>query len=412
MVELVAIYSPFSRLFLPSLFVYHPVMTTNSARTQTILGLVGYLFIGTAAVLLPSVMPSITTEFTSVGLTLTAIGVIFPARALGGLFGNLLAGIGSDRLGRSRLVWIAALILAMALGVVALTGSWWPLLFGMALMSGAQGALSTGINALVADANPETRARALNALHGVYGIGAAISPLLIGALLANGVAWRWALGGSGLIWLLYAGIAWRFSSANGERKQHNSAKYSLWVMLQRGPFLALFLIAFSYNGVAWSLLGWIALFMQQSAGFSTILSLSMISVFYVALTVGRFLCAAFAERAGYSITLLILAVGISLTYPLVVLSANPWIVSVGVFLTGLSLSGLFPMALAYGTRLYPAQSGAVSGVLSVAMTLGSMIPPFWTGIIAEQWSFQGALGVNYVMVLPLIFIALYLRRQE
>lgn len=387
-------------------------MNTNTARTQTILGLAGYFFIGTAAVLLPSVMPSITAEFTAVGLTLAAIGVIFPARALGGLLGNLLAGIGSDRLGRSRLVWLAALILALALAIVALSGSWWPLLFGMAVISGAQGALSTGINALVADANPETRARALNALHGVYGIGAAISPLLIGALLEGGLAWRWALGGSGAIWLLYAGIAWHFSDQGEGRKQQESASYSLWRMLRRGPFLALFFIAFSYNGVAWSLLGWIALFMQERAGFSTILSLSMISVFYVALTTGRFLCAAFAERAGYGITLLILAVGISLTYPLVVLSVNPWIVTVGVFLTGLSLSGLFPMALAYGTRLYPAQSGAVSGVLSVAMTLGSMIPPFWTGIIAEQWSFQGALGVNYVMVLPLILIALYLRRQE
>ena len=145
-------------------------MKTISARTQTILGLIGYLFIGTAAVLLPSVMPSITTEFTATGLTLAAIGVIFPARAVGGLLGNLLAGIGSDRLGRGRLVWIAALILAAALSVVALTGQWWPLLVAMAVISGAQGALSTGINALVADANPETRARALNALHGVYGI--------------------------------------------------------------------------------------------------------------------------------------------------------------------------------------------------------------------------------------------------
>ncbi|MCB0186189.1 MAG: MFS transporter, partial [Caldilineaceae bacterium] len=157
---------------------------------------------------------------------------------------------------------------------------------------------------------------------------------------------------------------------------------------------------------------WIALFMQQSAGFSTILSLSMISIFYVALTAGRFLCAAFAERAGYSLTLLVLAIGITATYPLVVLSSNPWLVSGGVFLTGLSLSGLFPMALAYGTRLYPVQAGAVSGVLSVAMTLGSMIPPLWTGIIAEQWGFQGALGVNYGLVVPLIVIALYLRWQE
>lgn len=387
-------------------------MKTISARTQTILGLIGYLFIGTAAVLLPSVMPSITNEFTAAGLTLAAISLIFPARAVGGLLGNLLAGIGSDRLGRGRLVWLAALLLAISLAWAAWTGQWWPLLVAIAAISGTQGALSTGINALVADANPETRARALNSLHGVYGIGAAISPLVIGALLQDGLPWRWALGGSGLIWLLYAGVAWWFSGDSTPHETKAKAATPFWSMLRHGPFLALFFIAFAYNGVAWSLLGWIALFMQQSAGFSTILSLSMISVFYVALTVGRFLCAAFAERAGYGRTLLVLAIGIAVTYPLVVLSANPLVVAVGVFLTGLSLSGLFPMALAFGTRLYPAQAGAVSGVLSVAMTFGSMVPPLWTGIIADRWSFQTALGVNYVMVLPLIFIALYLVRGE
>ena len=46
------------------------------------------------------------------------------------------------------------------------------------------------------------------------------------------------------------------------------------------------------------------------------------------------------------------------------------------------------------------------------MTLGVMIPPLWTGAIADAWSFQGALGVNYVLVLPLIFVGVYLGRVE
>ena len=88
------------------------------------------------------------------------------------------------------------------------------------------------------------------------------------------------------------------------------------------------------------------------------------------------------------------------------------LIVVGVFLTGLSFSGLFPTTLAYGSRLYPEQTGTLSGTLSVALTIGSMVPPLWTGVIASHWSFQVALGVNYVMVLPLIFLALYLGRLE
>ncbi len=152
--------------------------------------------------------------------------------------------------------------------------------------------------------------------------------------------------------------------------------------------------------------------MQESAGFSTFFSVAMISVFYVALTIGRLLCAAYAERLGYAGTLLVLAWGITLTYPLVVLGADAWVVVVGVFLTGLSLSGLFPTALAFGARLYPEQTGSVTGLLNVAMTLGAMIPPLWTGIIAARWGLQVALGVNFIMVPPLILLALFLGRRE
>ncbi len=380
-------------------------------RQQTKLGLLGYLFIGTAVVLVPTVMPSITDEFAKTGLTLATIGLLFPAREVGSILGNLLSGIGSDQLGRRRLVWIAALLLAVALLLAALAKLWVLFVIGFVLVSAAQASLSTGINALIADADRASHARALNTLHGVYGVGAAVSPLIIGYGIDRGLPWRWALAATGLVWLGYSLVAHRFARTDKPDEQHTKAQRRDLGMLRQGPFLALFLVAFVYNGVAWSLLGWIAIFMQQAAGFSTFVSVSMISVFYVALTIGRFLCAAYVERFGYATILLVLAIGITLTYPLVVLGNALWMV-IGVFLTGLSLSGLFPTVLAYGARLYPEQTGTVTGTLSVAMTLGSMAPPLWTGVIASLWSFQVALGVNYLMVLPLIFVALYLGRSE
>lgn len=385
---------------------------------STFLGLSGYLLIGMASVLIPSVMPSITEEYAAAGLSLAAIGLIFPARSAGSILGNLLAGVGADRLGYGRMVTLAALLLA---GSLALAGAAYPwLLFTLAfvLVSGFQGSLGTGINALVADANPQRRAAALNTLHGVYGVGAAISPLLFAWLLEIGVGWRWALGGAAALWLLYGvgGLLLRGEEqapSPGPAEQTRRGGRTVELGLLRSlPFLALFAIAFIYNGVAYSLLGWVALFMQRSAGMSGFFSISLISIFYVALTGGRFLCALVSERVGYGPTLLALAVGITATYPLVVLSSSPLWVAVGVFLTGLSLSGLFPTAMAYGSRLFPDRTGTVSGTLNVSMTLGAMIPPVWTGMIAEAWSFQAALGVNYVMVVGLLAVAVYLRRAE
>ncbi|MBX3051357.1 MAG: MFS transporter [Caldilineaceae bacterium] len=376
---------------------------------QTILGLTGYLFIGTASVLIPSIMPSITNEYQAAGLSLAAIGLIFPTRAAGSILGNLLAGVGADQVGYARMVGLASLLLAVALALAGIAHPWLLFLAAFVVISGAQGSLGTGINALTADANPQSRAAALNTLHGVYGIGAALSPLIFGYLIEQGVAWRWMLGGTALIWLVYGLVSLLLQPRQEKVAEQRPSQLFDWSMLASVPFLALFAIAFFYNGIAYSLLGWVALFMQESAGFSAFFSVSLISIFYVALTVGRFSCAAISERVGYGVTLMGLAVGIAATYPLVVLSSSGLWVAVGIFLTGLSLSGLFPTALAYGSRLFPERSGAVAGMLNVSMTLGAMIPPVWTGVIAEAWSFQAALGVNYVMVAGLLVAALYLR---
>ncbi len=419
-----------------------------TALPVTALGLTGYFFIGTAAVLIPSVMPFITDEYMATGLTLTAIGLIFPARAVGGILGNLLAGIASDHLGYSKLVWIAALALAASMVLVAGAGLWLLFLAGFALISIVQASLTTGINAMVADANRDSRARALNVLHGVYAVGATFSPLVFGVVLEQGVPWRWTIAATGIIWLIYgAGSLLLYRRINpppqpaapapdqdepGRDPQHQKTSQgeagtsilssawdtlrdilaSNWGMLRNAGFLALFLIAFIYNGVAFSLLGWVALFMQESAGLSTFYSISMISVFYVALTAGRFLCAAYAERLGYGATLLILSAGLVLTYPLVVFSTTAAPLVIGIFLTGLTLSGLFPTALAYGSRLYPQHSGSVTGVLNVAMTIGTMLPPLWTAVFSDLWSFQTALGINYSMALLLLAVCLYLARIE
>jgi FHS family glucose/mannose:H+ symporter-like MFS transporter len=379
---------------------------------QTILGLAGYLLIGTAAVLIPSIMPSITSQYAATGLSLAAIGLIFPARSAGSIVGNLLAGTGADLLGYGRLVWLSALLLGGALILAGIAQPWLLFLAAFVLISGAQGALSTGINALVADANPYARAKALNILHGVYGLGAAISPLIFGYLLERGLAWRWALGGTAILWVGYGLVSLLLQRGTVHQRESRPAQILDLSMLRARPFLALFAIGFIYNGVAHSMLGWLALFMQAFAGFSAFFSISLISIFYVALTAGRFLCAAFSERVGYGRTLLGLAVGLAITYPLVVFGSSGLWIAVGVFLTGLSFSGLFPTALAYGSRLYPERTGTISGTLNVSMTLGAMIPPVWTGVIAQWWSFQAALGVNYMMVVGLLVVTVYLYRMD
>ncbi len=369
--------------------------------------LFSYFCIGSAAVLVPAIMPAVLRAFR---LNTAAAGLVFPANALGSLAGGWLCGIGSDRFGRRPFIAGSAGLLALGLFLTASAPCWLLFVAGFGLIGLAQGALSIAINALVLDLGSRQRGRALNALHGTYSLGATLSPLVIGWGLRE-AGWRGVLVGTALVWLLVGLLAPGFRYPTPSDSTTPKRAFDLR-MLGEGIFVLLFAVAFIYNGVAWSLLGWIKVYLQGGGLRPGPLANSQISLFYIALTGGRFLCAHRAERWGYGRTLLLCALGATLAYPLVTFGQRPLWVTAGMLLSGLFLSGLYPTALAYGTRLFPARAGTVAGTLSVAMTLGAMLPPWWTGALAGRWGWPLAFGINYLLVAPLTGIALYLQGRE
>lgn len=371
------------------------------------LSIVGYFLLGTVVMIFPPLMASAMEEFK---LGLASLGLFFPAKALGGMFGGFFIGLWSDLVGRRWIVFASALALGLGLFAASLTTSWVLFLVAFMLAGVAQSAVATVVNALASDVSESTRGKGLNILHGVYGLGAAVGPLAIAWMLAIDINWRTILMVSALSWLIFGAVSVFFAHPKIEASSKNGRKFNL-ALFKHEVFFLLFIIAFVYNGVALSLLGWVSVYLQQ-AGITQFIATSMISLFYLGMTVGRFACAAISERRGYASTIMICAVGTVVTYPLVVVGQSALWLGIGVLMSGLFVSGLYPTALAYGSRAFPALAGTITGGLSVAMTLGAMLPPWWTGIVAEAWNFQTAVGINFVLVLPLIWVAFRLKRDE
>ncbi len=370
------------------------------------LSIVGYFLLGTVVMIFPPLMASAMAEFE---LSLASLGLFFPAKALGGMFGGFFIGLWSDLVGRRWIVFASTLALGIGLFAASTTTSWTLFLVAFMLAGVAQSAVATVVNALAADVNTSTQGKGLNILHGVYGLGAAVGPLAIAWMLGAGTHWRTILLVSAVSWLLFGIVAAFFPHPKIEAPK-GKGRFDV-TMFKHEVFLLLFIIAFVYNGVSLSLLGWVSVYLQQS-GIAPFIATSMISLFYLGMTVGRFACAAISERSGYAATIMLCALGTVVTYPLVVIGQSALWLGIGVLLSGLFVSGLYPTALAYGSRTFPALAGTVTGGLSVAMTLGAMLPPWWTGLAAEAWSFQTAVGINFILVVPLIWVAFRLRRDE
>lgn len=375
---------------------------------MTFIGFLGFFITGIVGSAFAPAFPFLIDDF---GLTLAVAGLVFPIRSIGGFAGTLLGGIWSDSAGRKRLIVIGTLVQATGFALVPLTQNWSMALPAFLLMGIGGGFQGSGLNALVAEVNPHRRGLALNVLHGIYGIGSFIGPLLAATLLKSEGAWRMIFLGSAIFWVLFGFICLfpTFPAPGGKQKGRVTGA---WPLLVSPVFLLLLTIPFLYNSTATGLVGWITTYVQNEVHLPVMLGASMVSLFYVGLTIGRFACAALSDKVGYGRMLMALAIGVAASYPMVAFSRDPWVLGAGVFFSGLFFSGLYPTAMAWATRLYPGATGTITGILSTGMSLGVMTVPPLMGWIGDRMGLGFSMSLNYIGALVLVVVAFSLLRLQ
>src|SRR5690606_16529830 len=103
-------------------------------------------------------------------------------------------------------------------------------------------------------------AKYLNYLHGLYGAGSLIAPLIVGAVLLAQGSWRLIFVAPAALWLLFL-IAVLRQSFPPHQSAAVKAPGSRAKLLAGPTLVALLLVAFCYNGIAFSILGWVKTFL-------------------------------------------------------------------------------------------------------------------------------------------------------
>jgi len=378
-------------------------------RTVTWAGLTGYFFLGFVPITLAPALPALIQTFQ---LTLASAGAVFAARSAGAFLGTLLGGALSDRIGRKPVMVTGCLLQGLFLGLVGFSPNWFliTILFGLAGLS--SGLVNPAINALIAQVHAQKRGLALNALHGVYSVGAMLGPVAAGLLLASPDGWRVVFSAGSLIWILYglALVFLRLPPVQGH-KSGTRPVVRIGSIFLNPFFLLLFAVSFLYNGTATSLVNWINTYLKQ-ADFPLLLGAGMVSLFYLGLAAGRFGGGILAEKLGYSRLIMLCALGSLAFYPLAIYANPPFLIGLGVLLAGVFLAGLHPTSLAYANRMYPEIGGTISSILSLAMTFSATAIPWLTGFVADLAGFRLGFAINIVLLLLLPLVALLLLRLE
>lgn len=219
--------------------------------------------------------------------------------------GTILSSLLSDRLtrkwGAGLVTAVSVLMTAAALFGFSISPSFWLLcLWGIPYGLGA-GAVDAALNNYVA---LHYSSRHMNWLHCFWGVGAAVSPYIMGFCLTGGYGWNHGYRTVSMIQIVLTAVLFlslplwekRKASPSAEEILPKALSFQQVLKIQGVPLiLATF---FSYCALESTAGLWASSYLVQYRGIQEEAAARFASLFFLGITLGRFLCGFVADRIG------------------------------------------------------------------------------------------------------------------
>jgi MFS family permease len=147
-----------------------------------------YLGVALPASTLGLLWPSMRLSF---GEPVGALGFLLVFGVIASVMASAATGRILSRVRVGPVVALGTLLSALALAAEALAPALWVFTAGIVVFGVGFGLIDSALNAHAAS---HFGARDVNWMHASYGLGAIVGPLLVTALLSDGITWRWAYG--------------------------------------------------------------------------------------------------------------------------------------------------------------------------------------------------------------------------
>ncbi|MBQ3402647.1 MAG: MFS transporter [Synergistaceae bacterium] len=366
-----------------------------------------FFYCGIVMITIGSALPDLREYY---GLTASSSGALLSCYSLGNLASGIITGFLSLYLGQK----FAAVILSSLVwaGMLMLTGGHVvALLFGACFIVGVgRGSLITfsqrTINILTGGST-----RTTGLLHATFAVGAIISPLMFSALRV--ISWK-----AGIILVAVLGVMATlsfiaikdYSRLEGSDKSGGNSDRSLSFFRDSG-FIVIACLMFLYLCCEFALNGWIVTYMTHK---NMPLSFShlMASLLWVVMLLGRLFCVWLAKYVRQRVILLALSAGSALSFGLMLMAEGAPGISLTVALTGFFMSGISPII--YGSSApYTNKYPLAMGMLFTIGCTGGTIMPLITGVIAENWGFDGGMSAILAgFMMLLVFAVINMKRRD
>lgn len=328
------------------------------------------------------------------GLTGASQGLTSSMLALGSMFAFLTTSVLSGRVAKWKMLILSTALIVIFMALTGFSSTFGLLLFACTALGVGCGWTDSFANSAIVDVNPGDSARYMGALHGWFGVGGLLCPLLI-TLMRRRFEWRGvyyilavAVGALMLqYWIISARNRTRLSDMHGmaesrltaaEIKQYLSNKHNLLLLLA----------ACMYSFTQAGLLMWVVRYMTVQYN-AAALGATAVSVFWVFATLSRFFAVRLRVKpmklfiGGVIAAAVIQAVGVCSN------SAVGMCIACGAI--GLTSGHCMPVILNEGAARYQNRTSLPTSMLLLFMCVCRVIVPIVMGAVSDGVSMTAAM---------------------
>jgi predicted MFS family arabinose efflux permease len=387
-----------------------PSLSNPFVRTRsTWLGYMLLACFGFALSLVGPIMPFLAAKM---GLTFTQIGYHFTLMSVGIVFISLAGDRIAKRIGNDQMVWGAATLFGLALLGVTTGSSLAITLFSMFLFGCAIGAVFLMANTAIAIEAGEHAAKAYIEANIIVGVAIIMGPVLAGLVSRSLLGWQ----SIAFLPLIYVGILriffWGLTlpvALPGKEDSPGSARH-----VDSRPLPLLFWIfgtlMFLSVAIEWLIGGLGASFLTTVVGFELSTSAALMSVFAVAIVLGRLMGRRLLDYMTESRLLILSLVWVLLTFPLYWLSTLPVLNVAGMFLVGLGVGNLAPLSVSGAMTSAGEATNRASARFGLFPPIAILTMVQLFSILSDQFGIQRAYTFMIVLVIVAIAVAVSTHR--
>ena len=325
--------------------------------------------------------------------------------------GTIVSGLMSDRLTR-KIGTPAVTVVSVFLTVVALFGFsfsdrfWMLIVFAVPYGLGA-GAVDAALNNYVA---LHYKAKQMSWLHCFWGVGTIVSPFIMDYAL-TGATWNDGYRIVGFIQLAIAVLllltlpVWKVNKKEATEEQKSVGLLGA-LKIKGVPLLLIGL--FAYCAAEATAMQWASTYFVEVKGISAEQAAVFASLFYIGITVGRFISGFMTDKLGDRKMIIIGTCILTSGIVCLLLPVNSYILATVAFVViGLGCAPIYPCIIHSTPHNFGAEnSGAIIGIQMASAYVGStFIPPLF-GLIG------GAMGFRILPVYLLVFVVLMITMVE